>query len=207
MPTVPLKRKPKERDLLFVLNMTPVARDDYRVGVPRPCKLRLVLNSMDPIYGGYAPMNKTGYKSQRGDWDHRPYNVPVALPPYACLVFEIIETEPDPKELAEDAVNYVDAKVAEMAAAKAAEEEAKAAAEAAAKEAEEAKAAEADSACCCGASDENAAADCGCTADENESAACDCAADEKAVAEAPAKKAGKKSGKKLSRRARKALKK
>ena len=44
--------KGKKKDLLFVCNFTPVAREDYRVGVPTKRQCKLVLNSDEKEYGG-----------------------------------------------------------------------------------------------------------------------------------------------------------
>ena len=41
-----------KKNLLFVINFTPMARDDYRVGVPRRKQYKLVMNSDDLQYGG-----------------------------------------------------------------------------------------------------------------------------------------------------------
>ena len=37
--------KGAKKNLLFVCNFTPMARDDYRVGVPRKKQYKLILNS------------------------------------------------------------------------------------------------------------------------------------------------------------------
>ncbi|MFQ8704248.1 MAG: 1,4-alpha-glucan branching protein GlgB, partial [Eisenbergiella sp.] len=42
----------RRRNLLFVLNMTPVERKDYCVGVPKKKKYNLVLNSCEKRFGG-----------------------------------------------------------------------------------------------------------------------------------------------------------
>ena len=44
--------KGKKKNLLFVCNFTPVAREDYRVGVPTKRQCKLVLNSDEKEYGG-----------------------------------------------------------------------------------------------------------------------------------------------------------
>ena len=77
------------KNLLFVLNMTPVARPDYHCGVPAKTEYKLVLNSMDPKYGGLPedvrPMKNI--KAKEGECDGRPYYIPYDLPAYGCAVF------------------------------------------------------------------------------------------------------------------------
>ena len=46
------KSKNGKNSLLFVCNMTPVARDDYRVGVPKKGTYHLLLNSNEARFGG-----------------------------------------------------------------------------------------------------------------------------------------------------------
>ena len=53
----------KRNNMLFVINFTPVEREDYRVGVPRKKKYKLVLNSKDPKYGGDCPKEEVDRKS------------------------------------------------------------------------------------------------------------------------------------------------
>ena len=69
--------------------MTPMARDDYCVGVPENVTAKLVLNSMDPKYGGTAPIKKKTYHAVKSECDGRPYRIECPLPPYGCLVFEL----------------------------------------------------------------------------------------------------------------------
>ena len=52
-----------KKNLLFVLNMTPMARPDYRCGVPVEGDYKLILNSMDPKYGGTTEITKKTYKA------------------------------------------------------------------------------------------------------------------------------------------------
>ena len=55
-----VRKSPTGRNnLLFVINYTPVAREDYRVGVPKRKQYKLILNSKDPKYGGDKPVVQT----------------------------------------------------------------------------------------------------------------------------------------------------
>ena len=73
--------------LLFVLNMTPVKREGYRVAVPQKKKYKLLLNSDEERFGGWGnevpaeiPAEKVPHKNQK-------FSIEVDLPPYAALVF------------------------------------------------------------------------------------------------------------------------
>ena len=61
-----VRKSPTGRNnLLFVCNFTPMARPDYRVGVPKKKKYRLILNSADPKYGGKTAIRKTEYMAEK----------------------------------------------------------------------------------------------------------------------------------------------
>ena len=77
-----------KKDLLFVLNMTPIERPDYMCGVPAKKTYKLILNSMDPKYGGTTEIRKTSYTAVKGECDRRPYRIAFPLPAYCAAVFE-----------------------------------------------------------------------------------------------------------------------
>ena len=85
-----------KNNLLFVLNMTPMARDDYRVGCFESGKYRLILNSMDPKYGGMAEITKKTYKAEESECDGKPYSIAFPLPAYCAAVFVYDEPEKTP---------------------------------------------------------------------------------------------------------------
>ena len=81
--------KEKKKSLLFVLNFTPIARDDYRVGVPKSGKYRLLLNSDEKRFGGNSePASKKVYTAEKISWDGRDYSIGYPLPAYGAAVFE-----------------------------------------------------------------------------------------------------------------------
>ena len=83
-----IRKSPTGRNnLLFVINCTPVARDDYRVGVPKKKQYRLVLNSKDPKFGGDVPVEKTAYMAQKKECDGREFSFAYPLPAYGVAVF------------------------------------------------------------------------------------------------------------------------
>ena len=80
--------KGAKKNLLFVCNFTPMARDDYRVGVPRKKQYKLILNSDEEKYGGTGADRKKIYKAEKKECDGRPYSFAYKLPPYGVAVFE-----------------------------------------------------------------------------------------------------------------------
>ncbi len=75
-------------NLLFVINYTPVARDDYRVGVPKRKQYKLILNSKEPEFGGNVHKEQLVYKAVKKECDGRPFSFAYPLPPYGVAVFQ-----------------------------------------------------------------------------------------------------------------------
>ncbi len=80
--------KGKKKNLLFVCNFTPVAREDYRVGVPTKRQCKLVLNSDEKEYGGSGEKRKEIYKPVKKECDGQKYSFAYPLPAYGIAVFE-----------------------------------------------------------------------------------------------------------------------
>ena len=77
----------RRRNLLFVLNMTPVERKDYCVGVPKKKKYNLVLNSCEKRFGGNGETVPVSITAKEEPCDNRPYRITFDLPAYGALVF------------------------------------------------------------------------------------------------------------------------
>lgn len=80
--------KEKKKNLLFVCNFTPVARPDYRVGVPRGKQYKLILNSDEVKYGGTGQERPLVYTAVKQECDGKPYSFAYDLPGYGVAVFE-----------------------------------------------------------------------------------------------------------------------
>ena len=77
-----------KQNLLFVISFTPVAREDYRVGVPKRKQYRLILNSDEEKYGGTGKKRSAVYKAEKSECDGRPYSFAYPLPAYGVAIFE-----------------------------------------------------------------------------------------------------------------------
>lgn len=81
--------KNKKNNLLFVLNFTPIARDDFRVGVPAKKKYNLILDSDAKEFGGNSEEAKpSSYAAEAIEWDGQPYSIGYKLPAYGAAVFK-----------------------------------------------------------------------------------------------------------------------
>ena len=75
-----------KKNLLFVINFTPVARDDYRVGVPKSGTYSLILDSGHGLYkrGEHAFSSR----SKKRECDGQPYSFAYPLPAYGAAIFK-----------------------------------------------------------------------------------------------------------------------
>ncbi len=71
----------KRNNVLFVLNFTPVAYDDYRVGVPKKKQYKLIMNENGMLEKPVV------YKAGEGECDHREFSFSFPLPAYGIGVF------------------------------------------------------------------------------------------------------------------------
>ncbi|MCI6630578.1 MAG: 1,4-alpha-glucan branching protein GlgB [Lachnospiraceae bacterium] len=76
-----------KKKLLFVLNMTPMERKDYRVGVPQKKKYKLILNSDDKRFGGDGHVIPEVIAAEKEPCDYRDYSISFDLPPYSSAIF------------------------------------------------------------------------------------------------------------------------
>ncbi len=79
--------KNRKNNLLFVMNFTPLARDDYRVGVPELKKYKLLLNSDEERFGGNGSVREEWYVADEIPWDTQEYSIAYPLPAYGAAVF------------------------------------------------------------------------------------------------------------------------
>lgn len=82
----------RKKSLLFVINFTPVAREDYRVGVPHAGSYRLILDETEGLYA-LRKKRAVSYRAKPGECDQRPFYLEAPLPAYGVRIFEFDETK------------------------------------------------------------------------------------------------------------------
>lgn len=80
--------KTGRNNLLFVINFSPVAREDYRVGVPKKKRYTLVLDGSEERFGGSGESRAEVYMADAQDCDGRKYSFAFPLDPYGIAVFK-----------------------------------------------------------------------------------------------------------------------
>ena len=81
------KSKNGKNNLLFVINMTPMRYDDYKVGVPENRKCKLLLDSERKDFGGEGGTIKDSYVPMHEECDGREYSIAFPVAPYQVAVF------------------------------------------------------------------------------------------------------------------------
>lgn len=76
-----------KNNLLFVINMTPIKWENYKLGVPSRKKYKLVLSSTEERFGGTGEEIPKEISAKKGKCDYRDYSITLDLPPYAAAVF------------------------------------------------------------------------------------------------------------------------
>lgn len=76
-----------KNNLMFIINMTPMKWENYKVGVPKKKKYKLLLNSDDVQFGGQGMEVPAEITSVKENCDYRDYSLTLDLPPYSALIF------------------------------------------------------------------------------------------------------------------------
>ena len=76
-----------KENLLFVINMTPVERKGYQVGVPFAGKYTHILDSAAEQYGGNGSNIPHEITAKEGLCDYKDYSITMDLPAYGAEVF------------------------------------------------------------------------------------------------------------------------
>jgi 1,4-alpha-glucan branching enzyme len=75
-------------DLVVILNLTPVPRQRYRVGLPRAGKWREIINSDASVYGGSNVGNLGGVMATEHKWHRQLYSAEFTLPPLGLIALK-----------------------------------------------------------------------------------------------------------------------
>lgn len=79
-------RKPQD-SILFLHNMTPNIRGEYRVGVDAPGTYREIMNTDLHKYGG-SDVKNSAVKAEKIEWHGKPYSILVTLPPLGTIALK-----------------------------------------------------------------------------------------------------------------------
>lgn len=77
-----------KNSLMFVINMTPMRWDGYKLGVPTDKKMTLLLNSDDAKFAGNGEKVKKTLTPVEENCDYKDYAVTLDIPPFTALVYK-----------------------------------------------------------------------------------------------------------------------
>ena len=83
------KGHPETELLVVVLNLTPIVRENYRIGIPKKGKLTEIFNSDDTTFGGSGIHNSKSIKIEKTAWNWKEFSAEIILPPLGAVVFKI----------------------------------------------------------------------------------------------------------------------
>ena len=75
--------------IVFCCNFTPMPRQRYRIGVPKPGVYREILNTDAEMFGGSNMGNGGSAASEAVECHGRPFSLSVTLPPLAVVAFKL----------------------------------------------------------------------------------------------------------------------
>lgn len=83
-------RRAKNPDdfLIFICNLTPTPRWDYRIGVPAKAYYQEIINSDAEIYYGSNLGNLGGHYAEELPWQSQPFSIRITVPPLATVIFK-----------------------------------------------------------------------------------------------------------------------
>jgi 1,4-alpha-glucan branching enzyme len=82
-------RKGHDSHLVIICNMTPVVRENYKIGLPSNQPYKLLFNSDNKKYGGSEMQIKKSFNPANQSWNGRDQSIELDLPSLSVLVYGI----------------------------------------------------------------------------------------------------------------------
>ncbi|MEO9571418.1 MAG: 1,4-alpha-glucan branching protein GlgB [Polaribacter sp.] len=82
------KGNDEKENVIVILNLTPVPREKYRIGLPKKGTLKQLFNSDVKKYTGTGNYKNLKLKSSNIEWNGRENSIELNLPPLGMLVFK-----------------------------------------------------------------------------------------------------------------------
>jgi len=82
------KGENEQDNVIVVLNLTPVPRENYRIGLPKLGTLKEIFNSDDTKYHGTGNYKNKNMTSEVREWNNRENSLELDLPPLSMMAFK-----------------------------------------------------------------------------------------------------------------------
>ncbi len=84
-----IRKGKKEKDnVIVILNLTPIPRENYRIGTSKKGKLKTIFNSDAKQYNGTGNYKNDAIKLSQKEWNNRAYSFTLNLPPLAMIALK-----------------------------------------------------------------------------------------------------------------------
>ena len=80
-------------DVIVALNMTPIPREGYRIGLPRKGKLKEIFNSDLKKYFGSGVYKNKQKISEKEPWNFRDDSIEIDIPPLGMVAFKYVQVK------------------------------------------------------------------------------------------------------------------
>ena len=87
-----------EDTLLVVCNFENIPRNNYKIGVPYPCRLKEIFSSDAEGYGGFGLSNSRSKASKKDECDGREDSIRIKIPPLSTVIFKVIPVQEEEKK-------------------------------------------------------------------------------------------------------------
>jgi len=84
------KGKTQKENVIVILNLTPVPREGYRIGLPKSGTLKAIFNSDDKKYHGTGNYKTKKVTSEKKVWNNRKDSIELDLPPLGMIAYKYI---------------------------------------------------------------------------------------------------------------------
>ncbi|WP_204345911.1 1,4-alpha-glucan branching protein GlgB [Psychroserpens algicola] len=84
------KGEKRKDDIIVACNMTPISRENYRIGLPKKGKLKEVFNSDQKTYFGSGEFQNKPLTSQKKAWQFRDHSAEITIPPLGMVAFKYV---------------------------------------------------------------------------------------------------------------------
>ena len=75
-------------DIIVACNMTPIPREDYRIGLPKGGKLKEIFNSDLKKYNGTGTFKNKAFETEKSEWQFRKHSAEIIVPPLGMVAFK-----------------------------------------------------------------------------------------------------------------------
>ena len=79
-----------KNEVIILINFTPVAYEDYRLGVPDAGLYREIFNSDGELFGGSGVVNRDDMKSESKPWNYCENSIVMRVPPLAVTILRCV---------------------------------------------------------------------------------------------------------------------